>query len=60
LQQKIDRQDFRYVDRLKHIPFRYTAAVSQDAIKGVPGRMLKGPAMVFRVHHRHFEFPLTY
>jgi len=31
-----------------------------DAIEGVPDKLLKGAAMVFRVHSRHVDLLLTY
>jgi len=39
----------------------YTAGSDKsDTIEGVPDQLLKGVAMVFRVHSRHFELLLTY
>jgi len=41
--------------------FCYTAASdNSDAIEGVPDQLLKGVAMVFRIHNRHVELLLTY
>jgi len=41
--------------------FCYTAGSDKsDAIEGVPDKLLKGAAMVFRVHSRHDELVLTY
>jgi len=43
--------------------FCYTAGSDKsvsDAIEGVPEKLLKGAAMVFRVHNRHVELLLTY
>jgi len=39
----------------------YTAGSDKsDAIEGVPDKLLKGAAMVFRVHSRYYELLLTY
>ena len=41
--------------------FCYTAGSDKsDAIEGVPGKLLKGAAIMFRVHSRHDELLLTY
>ena len=41
--------------------FCYTAgSYKSEAIEGVPDQLLKGAAMVFRVHNRHVELLLTY
>ena len=41
--------------------FCYTAGSDKsDTFEGVPDKLLKGAAMVFRVHNRHDELLLTY
>jgi len=59
LQQKLYRQDFRDVHRLTLILLQCWSDKS-DAIEGVPDKLLKGSALVFRVHSRHVELLLTY
>ena len=56
---KMCRQDFRDVDRLKRV-LLHCRSDKSDAIEGVPDRLIKWVAMVFRVHRRHVELLLTY
>jgi len=41
LQQQLYRQDFQVVDHLKHVLLHWWVYSNQDAIKGVPDRLLK-------------------
>jgi len=59
LQQKLYRQDFRDVDRLKHVLLHCWDWKIRCNWR-VPDQLLKRVVMVFRVHNRHVELLLTY